>query len=95
MFLYVTRPALSTQIVPLAAVPSVLKKRWREPKIHGQLAQRYRRGVLGELYGRAVETRIANGLEDLLAWIDQDGATPRTIDDANFVAQLSTRCAPA
>jgi hypothetical protein len=36
--------------------------------------------------GGAVDTRISNDLEDLLAWIDADGALPRTIADANFVA---------
>jgi hypothetical protein len=51
------------------------------------LAQWFWCGVLGELYGGAVETRIANDLEDLLAWMDRDGGTPRTIADANFVAQ--------
>jgi hypothetical protein len=36
------------------------------------------------LYGGAVETRIANDLEDLLAWIDSDGAEPRTVYEAAF-----------
>lgn len=76
-----------TQIVPLAAVLTVLKERWLEPKIYDRLAQWYWCGVLGELYGGAVETRIANDLEDLLAWIDSDDALPRTIAEANFVAQ--------
>jgi hypothetical protein len=33
-----------------------------------------------------VETRIANDLEDILAWIETDGALPRTVSDANFVS---------
>jgi len=76
-----------TQIVPLAAVLTVLKERWLEPMIYDQLAQWYWCGVLGELYGGAVETRIANDVEDLLTCIDQNGGTPRTIAEANFVAQ--------
>jgi hypothetical protein len=76
-----------TQIVPLAAVLTVLKERWLEPKIYDRLAQWFWSGVLGELYGGAVETRIANDLEDLLTWIESDGGLPRTVADANFVAQ--------
>jgi hypothetical protein len=40
--------------------------------------------VLGELYGGAVETRIANDYEELLAWFEDDKAIPRTVRDANF-----------
>jgi hypothetical protein len=76
-----------TQIVPLAAVLTVLKERWLEPKIYERLAQWFWCGVLGELYGGAVETRVANDLEDLLAWIELGSGLPRTIADANFVAQ--------
>lgn len=38
----------------------------------------------GELYGGAVETRIANDLEELLAWFEDDAAVPRTVMDAAF-----------
>ncbi|MFQ6308972.1 GmrSD restriction endonuclease domain-containing protein [Lysobacter capsici] len=75
-----------TQLAPLAAVLALVgaDERWREPRIHQKLAQWYWCGVLGELYGGAVETRIANDVEELLAWIDDDGAPPRTIGDATF-----------
>jgi len=76
-----------TQIVPLAAVLSTLKERWLEPKIYDRLTRWYWSGVLGELYGGAVETRIANDLEDLFAWIESGGTEPRTVTEANFVAQ--------
>ena len=74
-----------TQLVPLAAVLSCLKERWLEPKIYAKLCQWYWCGVLGELYGGAVETRIANDLEELLAWIDDNGDEPRTIYEASFL----------
>jgi hypothetical protein len=74
-----------TQLVPLAAVLSCLKERWLEPKIHAKLCQWFWCGVLGELYGGAVETRIANDLEELLAWIDGKGDEPRTIYEASFL----------
>jgi hypothetical protein len=76
-----------TQIVPLAAVLSALKERWLEPKIYDRLTRWYWSGVLGELYGGAVETRIANDLEDLIVWIDKGGVEPRTVTEANFVSQ--------
>jgi hypothetical protein len=75
-----------TQLAPLAAVLSMLEERWKEPRIYEKLARWYWCGVLGELYGGAVETRIANDVEDLLRWIesDDDAAEPRTIHDAAF-----------
>jgi hypothetical protein len=73
-----------TQLIPLAAVLSQLKERWLEPKIYDKLCRWYWCGVLGELYGGAVETRIANDLEELLAWIDHVGDEPRTIYEAAF-----------
>lgn len=74
-----------TQLAPLAAVLAVLEERWKEPRIYDKLARWYWCGVLGELYGGAVETRIANDAEDLLAWIGSDAASePRTIHDAAF-----------
>ena len=75
-----------TQIVPLAAVLAILKERWLEPKIYDRLAQWFWCGVLGELYGGAVETRIANDLEDILGWVENDAPLPRTVADANFVS---------
>lgn len=74
-----------TQLAPLAAVLALLEERWKEPRIYEKLARWYWCGVLGELYGGAVETRIANDVEDLLRWIEDDGAAePRTIHDAAF-----------
>lgn len=73
-----------TQLVPLAAVLSRLQERWLEPKVHDKLCRWFWCGVLGELYGGAVETRVANDLEELLAWIDDEGDEPRTIYEAGF-----------
>lgn len=74
----------STQIVPLAAILSYLKDSWLEPKIYDKLSQWFWCGVLGELYGGAVETRIANDYEQLINWFEDDESLPRTILDANF-----------
>lgn len=73
-----------TQLAPLAAVLALLKTRWLEPRIYSKLAQWYWCGVLGELYGGAVETRIANDVDELLNWIENEGEAPRTVTDAAF-----------
>ena len=73
-----------TQIVPLASVLSQIKERWLEPKIHDKLSQWFWCGVLGELYGGAVETRVANDHEELIAWIEGGSDEPRTIYEAAF-----------
>ena len=74
----------TTQVVPLAAILTYLGDRWLEPQIYDKLAQWFWCGVLGELYGGAVETRIANDYEELVRWIDGDKELPRTVSDANF-----------
>ena len=82
-----------TQLVPLAAVLSQLENRWLEPRIYDRLSRWFWCGVLGELYGGAVETRIANDFEELLLWLNSDPedkghdltiVLPRTIADAAF-----------
>jgi len=77
-----------TQLVPLAAILSKLKERWLEPKIYDRLSCWFWCGVLGELYGGATETRIANDFEELMPWLNSEDAQaidlPRTIADAAF-----------
>lgn len=82
-----------TQLVPLAAVLSQIGDRWREPRIYDRLSRWFWCGVLGELYGGSVETRIANDFEELLPWLVSDvvdsmhgtsNGLPRTISDAAF-----------
>lgn len=74
----------STQLIPLAAVLTRLGDRWLEPKIYDKISRWFWCGVLGELYGGAVETRMANDYEELLNWIDNEDAFPRTVRDSNF-----------
>ncbi|MDA1142648.1 MAG: DUF262 domain-containing protein [Planctomycetota bacterium] len=74
-----------SQIIPLATVMVYLGERWLEPIIRQKLTRWYWSGVLGELYGGAVETRIANDLVNLLAWIDDPTASePVTVVAAGF-----------
>lgn len=88
-----------TQIVPLAAVMAELQERWLEPRIYDKLAQWFWCGILGELYSRAVETRIANDLEELLLWVKDDTRVPRTVGEASFqperLDRLTTRLSAA
>lgn len=76
-----------TQLVPLAAILTILKEKWLEPKIYEKLSQWFWCGVLGELYGGAVETRIANDLEDFSNWIVNSDHEIRTTQEASFQAQ--------
>jgi len=73
-----------TQLPPLAAVLALIKEKWLEPKINDKLSRWYWCGVLGELYGGAVESRMANDVAELLKWFDDDSKLPRTVSDANF-----------
>jgi hypothetical protein len=72
-----------TQLVPLAAIFSVLGDLADNDGVRAKLAQWYWCGVLGELYGSAIETRFARDLQEVLAWID-GGETPSTVQEANF-----------
>lgn len=74
----------STQLIPLAAVMARLGDGWLEPRVYDKISRWYWSGVLGELYGGAVETRIANDYEQLLRWFNDYEAIPRTVQDANF-----------
>lgn len=73
------------QLVPLAAVMVHLGDRWQTPVIYDKLARWFWCGVFGELYGSAIESRIALDMQDLLAWINQSNApAPATVIAAGF-----------
>jgi hypothetical protein len=74
-----------SQLIPLAAVMVHLGERWLEPVIKGKLTRWFWSGVFGELYGGAIETRIALDMQHLLAWILQgDDQEPATVIAAGF-----------
>ena len=76
-----------TQLVPLAATMVHLGERWLEPVVKAKIRRWFWCGIFGELYGGAVETRIANDLQDVLAWIESPAAPdPKTVADAGFQA---------
>jgi hypothetical protein len=80
-----------SQLIPLACVLALLGDRWLEQRVYDKLSRWFWCGVLGELYGGAVETRIANDLQEVMAWLDGDATEPATVRDANFQpARLDT-----
>ncbi|MET0559007.1 MAG: DUF262 domain-containing protein [Solirubrobacterales bacterium] len=74
-----------TQMVPLAALRVLVGPRLDEYAANKMLRQWYWCGVLGELYGGAVETRFARDVEQVPAWLE-GGEAPRTVYDASFEA---------
>ncbi|WP_440955427.1 GmrSD restriction endonuclease domain-containing protein [Methanosarcina sp. Mfa9] len=72
-----------TQITPLAATLAVLGEEADKDGIRKKIFQWYWCGVLGELYGSAIETRFAKDLLELLDWIN-GGPEPTTVKEANF-----------
>jgi hypothetical protein len=73
------------QLVPLAAIKVVLENRADLISVSNRLVRWYWCGVLGELYGSAIETRFARDIEMVPSWATDDTqATPRTVQDANF-----------
>lgn len=75
-----------TQVVPLSAILAVLGPDADGHGIRNRLRQWYWCGVFGEMYGGSTETRFANDLQDVVAWIRDNGPVPRTIDEAQFQA---------
>jgi hypothetical protein len=75
-----------TQIIPLAAILADIGDAWEHEAHRAKLAQWYWNGVFGELYGSAVETRIARDFMEVPVWL-RGGALPTTIRDATFRAE--------
>ena len=72
-----------TQLVPLAALRVALGD---DAALYGpraMLRRWYWCGVLGEMYGGAIETRFARDLEQVLGWVG-GGDEPGTVKDGNF-----------
>jgi hypothetical protein len=80
-----------TQLVPLAAALAMLGAKAENDGVRAKLARWFWCGVLGELYGGAIESRFAKDLPELIAWTDEGGSEPSTIVDAAFApARLRT-----
>jgi hypothetical protein len=73
-----------TQLAPFAAIMAVLGDEGNTDGAKQKLLRWYWCGVLGELYGSAVESRFARDLPEVIRWLQQGGEEPSTIRDANF-----------
>lgn len=74
-----------SQIVPLAAILADLGNGWEHEANRTKLVQWYWNGVFGELYGSAVETRIARDFMEVPAWL-AGGPEPSTVSETLFRA---------
>jgi hypothetical protein len=74
-----------SQIVPLAAILADIGDAWEHEKNRAMLVQWYWNGVFGELYGSAVETRIARDFTEVPVWL-KGGPEPSTVSETLFRA---------
>ena len=74
-----------SQIVPLAAILADIGEDWEHEAIRAKLIRWYWNGVFGELYGSAVETRIARDFMEVPVWL-QGGVEPSTVSETLFRA---------
>lgn len=74
-----------SQIVPLAAILADIGDNWEHESNRAKLVQWYWNGVFGELYGSAVDSRIARDFLEVPAWL-QGGPLPSTISETIFRA---------
>lgn len=75
-----------SQLIPLAAILTVLGSEWEPHAAREKLARWYWCGVFGELYGGSIETRFARDLPQVVRWVRGGGPEPDTIYDAEFAA---------
>jgi hypothetical protein len=74
-----------TQLVPLAVLRVLMGEKIDVHQTSRRIRQWYWCGVLGELYGGAVETRFARDVEQVPAWARGDAAAvPETVARAGF-----------
>lgn len=72
-----------SQIVPLAAILADIGDAWEHEANRAKLVKWYWNGVFGELYGSAVETRIAKDFMEVPTWLT-GGPEPSTITETLF-----------
>lgn len=74
-----------SQIVPLATILADIGDAWEHEANRAKLVRWYWNGVFGELYGSAVETRIARDFMEVPAWL-KGGPEPSTVSETLFRA---------
>lgn len=74
-----------SQIIPLAAILADIGDAWDYEANRTKLVRWYWNGVFGELYGSAVDTRIARDFMEVPAWL-KGGPEPSTVSETMFRA---------
>jgi hypothetical protein len=74
-----------SQLIPLAAILSDIGDAWEHEANRTKLFRWYWNGVFGELYGSAVDTRIAKDFMEVPAWL-KGGPEPTTVTETMFRA---------
>lgn len=74
-----------SQIVPLAAIIAEIGDAWEHTANREKLVRWYWNGVFGELYGSAVESRIARDFIEVPRWL-AGGPEPSTVSETIFRA---------
>ena len=74
-----------SQVVPLAAILADIGDAWENDANRAKLVEWYWNGVFGELYGSAVETRIARDFLEVPEWL-KGGPKPSTVTEVLFRA---------
>lgn len=72
-----------SQIVPLAAILADIGDAWEHEANRARLVRWYWNGVFGELYGSAVESRIARDFMEVPLWL-KGGPEPSTVSETIF-----------
>ncbi len=72
------------QVVALATAIAAMGDTVKSIPAKQKLARWFWSGALGELYGSGSDTRMANDLVGLIAWIVEDEPPPKSVDDAIF-----------
>ncbi len=72
-----------TQVVPLAAILTIIGDRWENAANRAKLARWFWCGIFGELYGSAIESRFAKDVQEVPAWLE-GGPEPSTLRDGVF-----------
>jgi len=73
-----------TQLVPLAAIFVDLDREGDTEGARQKIARWYWCGVLGELYGGAIESRFARDLPEVVAMVRGEATEPITIQESSF-----------
>ncbi|HPC82025.1 MAG TPA: DUF262 domain-containing protein [Thermoanaerobaculaceae bacterium] len=73
-----------TQLVPLAAIFVELGQDGETEGARQKIARWYWCGVLGELYGGAIESRFARDLPEVVAMVRGENVEPITIQESSF-----------